>query len=57
MPLHGRLHADKTNPDSPFTVVEVWKARTFDPAKHIVWPINPDEISRSNGAYKQNSGW
>ncbi len=57
MPLHGRLHSDKTNPDSPFTVVEVWKARTFDPAKHIVWPINPDEISRSNGAYKQNPGW
>ena len=57
MPLHGRSHADKTNPDSPYALVEVWKARTFNPAKAMVWPINPDEISRSNGAYKQNAGW
>jgi hypothetical protein len=57
MPLHGRSHTDKTNPDSPYTVVEVWKTRTYDPAKHIAWPYNPDEISRSNGAYKQNAGW
>jgi hypothetical protein len=56
MPLHGRNHADKTNPDSPFTVVEIWKARTYT-AKAIAWPYNPDEISRSNGAYKQNAGW
>jgi len=57
MALHGRSHADKTNPDSPYTIVQVWKARTYDPAKAIVWPYNPDEISRSNGAYKQNAGW
>ena len=57
MALHGRSHTDKTNPDSPYTIVEVWKARTYDPAKSIVWPYNPDEISRSNGVYKQNSGW
>jgi hypothetical protein len=56
MALHGRQHADKTNPDSPFTVVEIWKTRTYT-AKAIAWPYNPDEISRSNGAYKQNAGW
>jgi len=57
MALHGRSYADNTNPDSPYTIVQVWKARTYDPAKAIVWPYNPDEISRSNGVYKQNPGW
>jgi hypothetical protein len=57
MALHGRSHSDKTNPDSPYTLVQVWATRTFNPDKHIVWPYNPDEISRSNGAYKQNTGW
>ena len=57
MALHGRQHADKTNPDSPYTIVQIWKTRSYDPAKAIAWPYNPDEISRSNGAYKQNPGW
>jgi len=57
MPLHGRNYADNTNPDSPYTIVQVWKARTYDASKDIVWPYNPDEISRSNGVYKQNPGW
>jgi hypothetical protein len=56
-PLHGQNHADKTNPNSPFTVNEIWPKRNFDPARHMAWPINPDEISRSNGAYKQTPGW
>jgi starch-binding outer membrane protein, SusD/RagB family len=57
MALHGRSHSDKTNPASPYTIIQVWAQRTFNPAKAIVWPYNPDEISRSNGAYKQNAGW
>jgi len=57
MALHGRSHADKTNPDSPYTLVEVWKTRTFDPKKDLVWPLNPDEILRLNGACQQNAGW
>lgn len=56
-PLHGRIHTNKTDPASTFEIKEVWPARNFDPARHIAWPINPDEISRSNGAYKQTPGW
>jgi len=57
MPLHGRDHVSKTDPHSAYNVIEIWPARNFDPAKHIAWPINPDEISRSNGVYKQTPGW
>jgi len=57
MPLHGRLHADKTNPDSPYTIVVAWPARSFDPNKNMAWPYNPYEIQLANGAYKQNPGW
>ncbi len=56
-PLHGRIHDNKTDPASPYTIQTVWPARSFDPAKHMAWPINPDEISRSNGVYKQTPGW
>ncbi|CAG4994507.1 SusD-like protein [Dyadobacter sp. CECT 9275] len=56
-PLHGRIHTNKTDPASPYEIKVIWPARTFDPAKHIAWPINPDEVSRSNGAYKQTPGW
>lgn len=56
-PLHGRKHSDLTNPDAPYTVEVIWPARSFDPAKHMAWPINPDEIARANGAYKQTPGW
>lgn len=56
-PLHGRIHTNKTDPASPYTVAEVWKARSFDPAKHMAWPINPDEVAKSNGVYKQTPGW
>ncbi|MGC4037141.1 MAG: RagB/SusD family nutrient uptake outer membrane protein [Chitinophagaceae bacterium] len=56
-PLHGRIHANKTDPASAYTIQEVWPARHFDPAKHMAWPMNPDEISRSNGDYKQTPGW
>jgi len=56
-PLHGRIHANKTDPNSTYTIQEVWSARSFDPAKHMAWPISPDEILRSNGVYKQTPGW
>jgi hypothetical protein len=57
MPLHGRIHTNKTDPHSPFTVEVIWPKRSFDPSKHMAWPLNPDEITRSNGAYKQVPGW
>jgi hypothetical protein len=37
--------------------VELGCASHFDPGKHLAWPMSPDEISRSNGAYKQTPGW
>jgi len=56
-PLHGRIHANKLDPASPYTIQEVWPKRSFDPNKHMAWPISPDELARSNGAYKQTPGW
>ncbi|MEO6960377.1 MAG: RagB/SusD family nutrient uptake outer membrane protein [Puia sp.] len=56
-PLHGRIHANKTDPASPYTIQIVWPARNFDPNRDMAWPIDPDEISRSNGVYKQTPGW
>jgi hypothetical protein len=56
-PLHGRIHENKTDPKSPYKVEVIWPARNFSPAKHMAWPISPDEISRSNGQYKQTPGW
>lgn len=56
-PLHGRSHANSTDPDSPYTIVEIWSARNFDPNRHMAWPINPDELARSNGEYDQTPGW
>ncbi|WEK38336.1 MAG: RagB/SusD family nutrient uptake outer membrane protein [Candidatus Pseudobacter hemicellulosilyticus] len=55
--LHGRRHTTNTDPASPYTIQQVWPVRNFDPAKHMAWPINPDEVSKSNGAYKQTPGW
>src|SRR5579859_5649932 len=55
--LHGRIHATKTDPSSSYTIQQVWPARSFDPNRDMAWPINPDEISRSNGVYKQTPGW
>lgn len=47
-PLHGRDHKDKANPDSPYEIIEVRKARPqFDPKKHHVWLIPNDAIDSS----------
>ncbi len=57
-PLHGRIHAVKSDPDSPYTVEEVWPARSnFNPDVHNAWPYDPDQIANSNGLLKQNPGW
>jgi len=55
-PLHGRIHTNKTDPASAYEVKVIWPARNFSASK-LAWPINPDEVSRSNGAYKQTPGW
>ena len=56
-PLHGRAYLNNTDPNSTYTIQQVWKARQFISPKNMAWPINPDEISKSNGAYKQTPGW
>lgn len=56
-PLHGRNYINKSDPNSTFTIIEAWPARTFTQGKDMAWPINPDEISKSNGHYKQTPGW
>lgn len=55
-PLHGRIHANKADAASPYTIKEVWPIRTFD-GKKMAWPINPDVINKSGGVYKQTPGW
>lgn len=56
-PLHGRNYINKSDPKSNYTIIESWPARTFTFPKNMAWPINPDEISRSNNTYKQTPGW
>ncbi|HEY4786750.1 MAG TPA: RagB/SusD family nutrient uptake outer membrane protein [Bacteroidales bacterium] len=55
-PLHGQIHTDLTNPDSPYTIQEVWPVRKFDPVINHVWPIPPAEIQASK-VLKQNEGY
>ena len=56
--LHGRIHTDKKDPDSPYTVEEVWPARPqFDATIHHIWPIPPQVINTSEGTISQNEGW
>lgn len=54
-PIMGRVYSERSNPDSSFTVQEVWKARNFDPSYMHVWPI-PNKSVQSSGI-KQNIGW
>jgi hypothetical protein len=56
--LHGRIHTDRSDPDSEFTVEEVWPARPqFNADSYNVWPIPPLVIATSEGTIKQNEGW
>lgn len=53
--LRGRQHINKEDPNSVYTVYEVWKERTnFDLTKHRVWPIAPQTIDKSRGILVQN---
>ena len=56
--LTGRIHTDKSDPKSLFTIEEVWPARPhFDMSIHDVWPIPPSEINASRETLVQNNGW
>jgi starch-binding outer membrane protein, SusD/RagB family len=54
-PLHGRIHADKTDPNSAYTIEEIWPARNYNPDVHNVWII-PTLVIESSGI-EQNKGW
>ena len=54
-PLHGRIHSDRADPASPYSVEEIWPARNFDPSIMHVWPIPNDSRDASN--LPQNIGW
>jgi hypothetical protein len=53
-PHEGRLHADRANPNSSWTVTTLRDARTFNPQTDIVFPYNPDDVVKANGKLKQN---
>ena len=54
-PLHGYIHTDKTNPDSPYSRDIIWQKRTYDPAVNNVWPIPNTDVASSG--IEQNKGY
>lgn len=54
-PIYGRIYTDRSNPDSDYTLEEVWPARNFDASYMHVWPI-PETVIESSGI-PQNVGW
>ncbi len=54
-PLHGHIHTDQADPDSEYTVKEIWPARNYDPNVHNVWMI-PNKVINNSGI-PQNKGW
>lgn len=53
-PLYGRIHEDKSDPESAYSVEQVWAGRTFESYMHC-WPIPATIIS--NSGILQNEGW
>jgi hypothetical protein len=56
-PLHGRIHESKKDPNSVYTIEEVWPARSFNPNIHGVWAIPVNDIVNSQGVITQNEGY
>jgi hypothetical protein len=54
VPHYGRLHEDRSNPASPWTKYELRPARSFNKNTDIVFPYNPDDVTKANGKLKQN---
>lgn len=55
-PLHGFETTTDGNTITSTTVIEVWKARTFDPTKHHIFPIPAAEVAKSKNL-TQNKGY
>ncbi len=54
-PSYGRIHSDKSDPTSSYTVEIVRASRSFDASYMHVWPI-PVEVIESSGI-SQNKNW
>jgi hypothetical protein len=54
VPHYGRLHEDRSDPTSPWTKHELRPARSFNKNTDIVFPYNPDDVTKANGKLKQN---
>lgn len=54
-PLYGRIHQDRSDANSNYTIEQIWKARVFDDSYMHVWPI-PNKVIQSSGI-SQNVGW
>ncbi|AUC85524.1 RagB/SusD family nutrient uptake outer membrane protein [Polaribacter sp. ALD11] len=54
-PLHGRIHTDRSDPNSSYKIEEIWPARNFDASYMNVWPI-PNQSVNSSGI-PQNKNW
>jgi starch-binding outer membrane protein, SusD/RagB family len=55
--LRGRFHDDLGDPDSNFTIREVWpETPLFDLSTHRIWPIPETAIGSSEGTLTPN-GW
>jgi hypothetical protein len=55
--LRGRLHDDLEDPDSGFTIRDVWpETPQFELSKHRIWPITETAIGSSEGTLTPN-GW
>lgn len=53
-PLHGRIHSDKSDPESDYTIEVVWPARSFQSYMHV-WPIPSQAVAASG--IEQNKNW
>ena len=55
--LRGSLHDDLSDPDSGFTIREVWpETPLFELSRHRIWPISETAIGSSEGTLTPN-GW
>ncbi|MFA6875837.1 MAG: RagB/SusD family nutrient uptake outer membrane protein [Parabacteroides sp.] len=57
-PKYGRHYADRTNPNSTWTKVQIWplgsETRAFEPDYDMVFPYPTQEVAKAGGKLKQN---
>jgi len=53
-PKYGRIYENRDNPASSWSKGTIWNSRTYNPAYDLVFPYDPDEVTKAGGALKQN---